>query len=261
MAKKKKVYIEPKKDLTMALFTSLMLILLTFFIVLSSMGVMDNKRKRLAMNSLMGSMGILPGGTSARMQQPAGHDISPATAPISSGAMDIKKVRATLRENGNMNGTGVSEGALGVVITMKNDVLFEPDSADFLPDGRRNLALLSALLKDVENPLIVTGHTSSIPIEGEPYYSNWGLSSARALVVMSYLRENGVQDGRLSAYGLGSQRPIASNDTYHGRQLNNRVEITVVGDLPGDMAAEPDRIDEPMRTFQYRGFKFRLEEM
>ncbi len=261
MAKKKKIYVEPKQDLTVFLFTSLMLILLTFFIVLTSMGVVDDQRKRLAMNSLMGSFGILPGGTSAYQSQSGGGEIVPQSAPLTAQAVDIKQIRATLRDSGNLNGTGVSEGALGIVVTLRSNILFDEYSDNFLPGAHGALDALARVLEPIKNPIIITGHTDSVPIEDPPFESNWGLSSARALRVLEYLETKGVADTRMAAYGMGSQRPISSNDTAYGRRLNRRVEVVILGDLPGDAREKEYGREEPARTFQYKGFDFQLEEM
>jgi chemotaxis protein MotB len=261
MAKKKKVYIEPKKDPTGFLFTSLMLILLTFFIVLTSMGVQDERKQKLALNSLMGSLGILPGGRSP-YDDKGGKDLMPQSAPIKENVMNIKKIRATLTEKGIINGMGVSEGSMGVTITMKSNVLFKPGTDTFKDESQDVLEALAKVLSQVDNHVIITGHTDSVPLEAPPYYSNWGLSAARAISVVTYLAQKGISPHRLSAYGMGAQRPITSNSTDQGRSLNRRVEITLIGDLPGDVdlkrldAAQPETI----RTFQYKGYKFRLEE-
>ena len=115
----------------------------------------------------------------------------------------------------------------------------------------------------VDNPVVITGHTDSIPVETPPFNSNWGLSAARALAVLAYLEQRDVPGSRLTAYGMGSSRPITSNATEEGRRVNRRVELTIVGDLPGDVGLE--EITQPRQEwrksiFFYKGFNFELEE-
>jgi chemotaxis protein MotB len=116
----------------------------------------------------------------------------------------------------------------------------------------------------MNNPVIITGHTDSRPVEGAPFYSNWALSSARALAVMRYLAGRGIPFQRMAAYGMGSQRPITSNDNEAGRRLNQRMEITIFGNLPGDMQKKAGGLiepkEQPIKTYQYKGFEFELEE-
>lgn len=261
MAKKKKVYVEPKKDITAFLFTSLMLILLTFFIVLTSMGVQDDRKQKLALNSLMGSFGILPGGRSP-YRDVGGKDLMPQSAPIKESIMNIRKIRATLAENGVINGMGVSDGAIGVTITMKSNVLFKLGTDTFNNESQDVLDALAKVLSQVDNPVMITGHTDSVPYEAPPFHSNWALSAARAVAVVTYLSNKGVSSERLSAYGMAAVRPLTSNSTEEGRSLNRRVEITIVGDLPGevDLKSIEQSRQEPIHTFQYKGYKFKMEE-
>ena len=261
MARKKRVYVNPKKDITAFLFTSLMLILLTFFIVLTSMGVQDDRKQKLALNSLMGSFGILPGGRSP-YRDVRGLDLLPQSAPLKESVMNIKKIRATLAENGVISGMGVSEGSIGVTITMKSNVLFKPGSDTFNTESNEVLNALAKVLSQVDNHVVITGHTDSVPYEAAPFYSNWALSAARALAVLTSLTDRDISPERLSAYGFGAQRPITTNNTDEGRTLNRRVDITIVGDLPGevDLRGLEQTKPEPIHTFQYKGFRFKLEE-
>jgi outer membrane protein OmpA-like peptidoglycan-associated protein len=46
--------------------------------------------------------------------------------------------------------------------------------------------------------------------------------------VKDYLVGKGIDSSRLSSKGMGSQNPIASNDTQLGRQANRRIEFRVI---------------------------------
>jgi outer membrane protein OmpA-like peptidoglycan-associated protein len=56
---------------------------------------------------------------------------------------------------------------------------------------------------------------------------NLRLSRGRADAVRGELIRRGVDAKRLHAQGLGSARPIASNDNAEGRALNRRVELQI----------------------------------
>ena len=61
--------------------------------------------------------------------------------------------------------------------------------------------------------------------------SNFRLSRQRAAVVVQWLRDAGVQRGRLTPKGFGPRYPIASNATPEGRALNRRV-VFKIGKTP-----------------------------
>ncbi|MCO6500453.1 MAG: OmpA family protein [Vicingus serpentipes] len=58
---------------------------------------------------------------------------------------------------------------------------------------------------------------------------NQQLSQRRAQSVVDYLIKNGISKDRLVAKGYGEEKPIATNDTEEGRQLNRRTEFKVLG--------------------------------
>ena len=70
----------------------------------------------------------------------------------------------------------------------------------------------------------VAGHTDST---GSDDY-NLNLSQRRANTVGEYLYTQGIMDQRIITVGMGEHHPVADNGTSGGRQMNRRVEITLV---------------------------------
>ena len=50
----------------------------------------------------------------------------------------------------------------------------------------------------------------------------------RAASVQKWLVDKGIDRKRLSAKGIGEERPVDSNDTEEGRQNNRRVEFHIL---------------------------------
>ena len=74
----------------------------------------------------------------------------------------------------------------------------------------------------------VEGHTDDVPTDPKgPYPTNWELSLARAMAVVSHLQEHGVDPTLLSAAGYGQYHPISKNDTADHRSQNRRIEIVL----------------------------------
>jgi OOP family OmpA-OmpF porin len=78
-----------------------------------------------------------------------------------------------------------------------------------------------------ENPAIeieMSAHTDS---RGSDEY-NFKLSDNRARSVMEYIISKGIASTRITSHGYGETKPVATNDTDDGRQLNRRVEFTIL---------------------------------
>jgi outer membrane protein OmpA-like peptidoglycan-associated protein len=115
--------------------------------------------------------------------------------------------------------------ARGLVVSL-SDVLFDFDRATLTPGAREKLSRLAGILLAYpgEYHLDFEGHTDSI---GSAAY-NLGLSRDRAESVRQYLLGSGLPGARVgSVVGFGKERPVASNASEAGRQLNRRVEIVI----------------------------------
>ena len=115
------------------------------------------------------------------------------------------------------------EGEL-LAITLKGDVTFDLDS-DMVRPGLYNELdrIAQIMIKYPDTSILVEGHTDST---GSETY-NQQLSERRATNVKNLLVQRGVQDFRVNILGYGESRPIATNATPEGRQMNRRVEIRI----------------------------------
>lgn len=113
----------------------------------------------------------------------------------------------------------------GLIVNM-SDVLFDTGQYTLKPLTRETLARISGILSMQPDLRIeVEGHTDDV---GTDDY-NQVLSERRAQAVRSYLVEQGIASGAITAIGLGEARPKADNQTAEGRQQNRRVELIVSG--------------------------------
>ncbi|MFH0762639.1 MAG: flagellar motor protein MotB [Candidatus Omnitrophota bacterium] len=122
----------------------------------------------------------------------------------------------------------------GLVITVVGDLLFDSGKATIRHEAYPVMDKVGLFLKEnVPNlNVAIEGHTDNQPIQHSGWKSNWELSTARALSVLHYLvNEENILPERLSAIGYGEYRPVASNDTREGTQLNRRVEIVIMPKL------------------------------
>ena len=123
----------------------------------------------------------------------------------------------------------IEEGRM--VINLPENVLFASGSAKLNEEGGKTLREIAGVLGEfAERRFQVEGHTDNIPIKTQGY-SNWELSSERALSVVHLMVEAGVAPEHLSAAGFGPFRPRADNETAEGRALNRRIEIVMLPNL------------------------------
>ena len=235
------------------LTVSLFIILLAFFIVLNSIGIVDERHKIEALGSLIGSFGILPGGLSTMKGE--GKSISPPQAPI---APHDEAISQMLGLSQPMSGiASLSTSPEGKAITIQDNVLFDEESCKIRLSSYGFLRKLCETINQDRYPVEITGHTDNRPPDEKPFRSNWEMSSLKAMEVLKFFVVIGKVDPmRLTAYGCGEYKPVASNETRQTRAQNRRVDIIL------DHRSEPrlKEISRPdsSRFFVFKRFLFRM---
>jgi len=116
--------------------------------------------------------------------------------------------------------------AVGNKVILKN-IFFDFDKSTLRPESVNELERLIKFLND--NPKVkieIGGHTDSY---GSDEY-NIRLSQSRCESVVNYLITHGIAKERLRAKGYGETKPIDTNETPEGRQMNRRTEFEIIGD-------------------------------
>lgn len=110
-----------------------------------------------------------------------------------------------------------------------DQILFDSGRTVIKPQGRKVLARVGQEIAKLKGHRVrVEGHTDSVPISTQRFASNWELSAARAVRVVRFLIEQGLDAEKLSAEALGPYEPIDTNNTPKGRARNRRIEIVLV---------------------------------
>jgi len=216
---------EGSRSSFMLTYANLMILLMTFFIVLVSMGQIEEKKLKIGLYSFReaffsGGAGILFG-----REKPLDFDYL-----IQQEKMKLqKKLSASLKEilGEERKAIEIVPGAEGVILRLPGRILFDLGEAELKPEARKILDKLVPALKEYQYQVRVEGHTDNLPIHTERFPSNWELSAARAINVVKYLEKKGVNRQLLSAVGYGEYRPLFPNNTPQGRTRNRRVEIVI----------------------------------
>jgi outer membrane protein OmpA-like peptidoglycan-associated protein len=114
--------------------------------------------------------------------------------------------------------------AVGNSIVLKN-IFFDFNKSTLRNESENEIQQLTKLLTDVPTMKIeISGHTDN---RGSDEY-NKNLSNQRAKAVYNRLIEKGIDASRLTFIGYGEEKPISTNETEEGRQLNRRTEFKVL---------------------------------
>jgi chemotaxis protein MotB len=117
-----------------------------------------------------------------------------------------------------------------LTIAMPNRLLFETGASALLPRGQEAMQRLGDILRHLDNPIVVHGHTDPAPTQSAALPTNWELSLLRALGVVKQLHAGGVSQS-LRASGFADSRfdtldpRLTEPERY---QRARRVEIIIL---------------------------------
>ncbi|MCL2874835.1 MAG: OmpA family protein [Betaproteobacteria bacterium] len=125
-----------------------------------------------------------------------------------------------------LQSAGFVQSSEGWEFSTSEKLLFEPGESNLMPAGRETVNRITHLLIELEVPTVrIDGHTDTT---GSVDFNNQ-LSLRRAQAVADVMVEAGMPAAAITVRGLGSQAPVASNQTAEGRAQNRRVVVVIVG--------------------------------
>jgi len=146
---------------------------------------------------------------------------------IAGGAVGAYQDRQEAQLRAQLDGTGVSVTRIGdnITLNMPGNITFATGSADLNAGFFAVLDSVALVVNEFNQTVIeVAGHTDSTGSDS----FNQQLSERRAASVATYLGSRQVLPDRMIQVGMGESRPVADNATDSGRQMNRRVELTLV---------------------------------
>jgi len=106
-----------------------------------------------------------------------------------------------------------------------NNLFFDFNKYNLRNESYAELDRVIQLLKNKPTMVIeIAGHTDNV---GNDVLNN-KLSQDRAVAVKNYLIGKGIQSERIVSKGYGKTKPSTTNETEEGRQMNRRVEFTIL---------------------------------
>lgn len=123
------------------------------------------------------------------------------------------------------NSSVIGDGAKSYKRIFNLDVLFPTAKWDLDNNDKKELdKLVDQLKQNSKMKIELAAHTDNVGDDE----SNMRLSQQRANSVRDYLASKGIESSRMMSKGYGEKKPVASNDTSEGRQLNRRTECRVI---------------------------------
>jgi chemotaxis protein MotB len=240
----------------MATFSDLMNLLLCFFVLLFSMSNVDAEKYEQVAASLASSFSVLSGGGSAIGE---GVLISSGVSQLSDldqyftsmgkneeGDTQLdektKYENEALKESEKMaeqieqmvDNSGIDENveidfnSRYVLLTLNGAFLFDSGSAQIKEESLPLMDKIGLIIEKYSDRLVeIEGHTDNVPISNSKFKSNNELSTARALAVLEYYIDKGINPIRLKSSGRAEYVPVADNSTAEGRARNRRVEVKI----------------------------------
>lgn len=209
-------------------FADLMCLLLTFFILLYSFSVLDVKKLENFLVSFK-SQGILHEESLEEIGAPGETEAFNPDKVIDPELVQLyQEIMNYLEENKLHQDVSLKFVPRGLVLTIKDRLLFDSGKAVLREDSKIILSQMAGLFSQLDNYIAVEGHTDNVPINRTLYPTNWELSTARAISVVRFFTEAKNLDAqKFAAVGFGEWQPVAPNDTNENRQLNRRVVIKI----------------------------------
>ena len=156
---------------------------------------------------------------------------APAATVVIRNHMDKVKSEALKIKNAEIEQVTDANGYDAVKVTFNSGILFATGQSDLSASSQESLRDLADVLKNnTICDVAILGFTDNMPFRGlteeQSIEKNKELSTDRASAVAAYLQQLGVSIDQIkNIQGMGSDDPVASNDTEEGRRQNRRVEI------------------------------------
>lgn len=209
--------------------------MMALFIVLWLMSTSDDVKKAVAgyFNDPKGhskQMGSAVGGTGESLTVSKGQ-MGNLKAKLESALREMPQFEK-LKDNVKMTVTG--EGLRIELLETEKGMFFETGKQDPSQYGRDLLVELAKELGKLKNPILIEGHTDSLPYNSATY-SNWELSTDRANQSRRVMQDSGLGSKQvLQVRGFADQQ---LRDPAHPQDATNRrVSVIVTYEPPVDPA-------------------------
>lgn len=260
MARGRQKEVKQDTNAWMTTYTDLMILLLTFFVLLLSISIIDSRKQRDALNSLVGAFGFKPGAHSV-IGDEKGLNVTVGSAPITKEEVEFERLQNIIFKNGLEGDVEIKREREKLVLSLTDKVLFEQGSTVLESDAEEFLRELAPYLKDSPGIVELRGyaHSTETIFHPDPYKRTMYLSARRALSVFEFLHDVGkIPANKMVAHGFGAQ--TTKKRIADGSSGEMRRQVEIVCDYRRKI---PQRLRDKTKgedlLFDFKGFLFRLK--
>ena len=253
-------------------FLSLMLLLLTVFVLLITYASFEDRRKiEMVMGAIQGTFGAGMGPGKVDVLDLMEIEGAVEPGPFDDDVGDLKQLMPLLWDDKRKD-LNFLEKRFVQIFSINTELLYEPGETELSSEGIEVLDKVVPVLKDLEYPVLLAGHTSLVRDEfGAGWQAlkddviinpTWRLSLDRALNVYRYIMEQGVDPEMVRLEAFGEFQPRYGTRTEANRRQNRRVEIVLDRRNPSWKHLEAEeagrRVPDDPDQVEYRDFIFDL---
>ncbi len=218
-------------------FGDLMSLLLTFFILLLSMAIMDKKKVEEYFDIMRKAMGFLDQNSNVKEQtkeyseQESSSESDDTAADIETAAEEVSEMVKEVNESANDQSEimEITKGKNEFTLDIPSTVLFE--EGEYLltnKAAKRFIAKIARVIRTMPQVfnIEIIGHTDRSPYQSDEIpRDNWDVSALRSISVVKELIRNRIDPAQLKVAAFGSYRPKSENAAE-----NRRVEMRFFAD-------------------------------
>jgi chemotaxis protein MotB len=265
MARKKKPPAHENSERWLLSYADFITLLFAFFVVMfassqadkgKAQAVSDSVKKALEGGKVTAIVASILGGTpgtlgkgNAMIKGPGGVHSKPTASENPKFMVELMPsllfLTTQLHEEIESGKVQLTMEARGLVISLKETAFFPSGQDTIALAGYGSIEKIAAQIKKVTNPVRLEGHTDSVPIHTSHFRSNWELSVARGIAMLTLMTQRfEVEEKQLSVAGYADNMPVSPNETEEGRARNRRVDVVILSNAgkglePGNEKTPP----------------------
>ena len=200
-------------------------------------GALENGGVKAVVHEILGGTVDNTGKGSAMMKGPGGSQKT--TAPrdeIPADKVSVTELMPSMTFLTRTLANEIKDGKVdvhlesrGLVVSLRQAAFFPSGGDEVAATANGTMEKISGVLGNLPNPVVLEGHTDSIPIHNERFRSNMELSAARSVAMLELLSgKYHVPRSRFHIAGYADTSPVDSNETAEGRAHNRRVDLVIL---------------------------------